>query len=115
MALSIVATANSVANHWASLGASYSLHTGHPGAAGTANEATGGGYARQATTWGSAALGVVTGSQMVFPVAAGSYTYMCRWSGSTLLDVIDTTDVTVSPAGEAKVTPKYTAPYSLPA
>jgi hypothetical protein len=105
MALRVAATANSVATHWASLGTTYSLHTGNPGAAGTANEATGGGYARQSTTWGSASAGVVTGSQMTFEVAAGTYTHMCRWNGTTLLDIIDTVDAEVSPAGQVKVTP----------
>lgn len=116
MPLSIASTANSLAAHWASLGATYSLHTGHPGANGTANEATGGGYERETTTWGTPASGVVVGSQMVFNINPGSYTYMCRWSaGGALLDVIDNPDVTITPAGEAKVTPSFSATYALPA
>lgn len=111
MSLRVLATANSAADHWASLGATYSLHTGNPGSAGTANEATGGGYSRQTTTWGAASGGVVTGSQLTFTVVAGSYTHMCRWSGSTLRDIIDTADATVSPAGEVKVTPSSDAGY----
>lgn len=107
---STTAVKNSMADHWASLGASYSLHTGDPGVDGTANEATGGGYTRQTTTWGAAVGGVVTGSQMVFTVNAGSYTHMCRWSGTTLRTILDTPDATVSPAGEVKVTPSYTYP-----
>ncbi|WP_433660808.1 phage tail fiber protein [Nocardia sp. CA-128927] len=105
---STAAVKNSMADHWASLGASYSLHTGDPGAGGTSNEATGGGYARQTTTWGAAVAGTVTGTQLVFTVPAGSYTHMCRWNGATLLTVLDTTDAVVSPAGEVKVTPSYT-------
>lgn len=104
---------NSMADHWASLGATYSLHTGDPmagGATGTANEASGGGYTRQTTTWGGAVGGVVTGSQLVFNVVAGTYTHMCRWNGTTLLTVLDTPDAVVSPAGEVKVTPSYTYP-----
>ncbi|WP_253805078.1 hypothetical protein [Nocardia sp. FDAARGOS_372] len=105
---STTAVKNSMANAWAAQGNTYSLHTGDPGAAGTANEATGGGYSRQNTTWGSASAGTVTGSQITFTVVAGSYTHMCRWNGSTLLNVFDTTDAIVNPAGEVKVTPSYT-------
>ncbi|SUA72644.1 Uncharacterised protein [Nocardia otitidiscaviarum] len=109
---STTAVKNAQANNWASLGASYSLHTADPGVDGTANEASGGGYARQTTTWGAAAGGVVTGSQLVFTVNAGTYTHMCRWNGTTLLNILDTPDATVSPAGEVKVTPSYTYPAS---
>ncbi|WP_280358604.1 phage tail fiber protein [Nocardia otitidiscaviarum] len=103
---STVDVRNTMADHWASLGTTYSLHTADPGPDGLANEATGGGYARQATTWGAA----VTGSQMVFNVEAGSYTHMCRWTGTTLRTILDTPDAVVSPAGEVKVTPSYTYP-----
>jgi len=107
MALNVLATANEVAEAWAALGDVYSLHTGDPGSAGTANEVTGGGYERQSTTWGTASGGKVTGSQMTFAVPDGDVTHMCRWSddGTTLRDIIDTVDATVSPAGELKVTP----------
>ncbi|WP_280442216.1 phage tail fiber protein [Nocardia brasiliensis] len=110
---STVAVRNDMADHWASLANTYSLHTGDPmagGANGTANEANGGGYTRQSTTWGTAVGGTATGSQLVFQVVAGSYTHMCRWNGTTLLNVFDTPDATVSPAGEVKVTPSYTYP-----
>ncbi|WP_433658008.1 phage tail fiber protein [Nocardia sp. CA-128927] len=107
---STTAVKNGMADHWATLGNTYSLHTGDPGAGGTANEATGGGYTRQPTTWGAAVGGTVTGSQLVFQVVAGSYTHMCRWNGTTLLTVLDTPDAAVSPAGEVKVTPSYTYP-----
>ncbi|ORL83888.1 phage tail fiber protein [Prescottella equi] len=110
MANTVAATANALANHWASLGATYSLHTGNPGAAGTANEASGNGYARQSTTFGSASSGVVTGSQMTFNFM-GTVTHMCRWNGTTLLDIIDTVDATVTPAGQIKVTPSFSANY----
>lgn len=105
---STTAVRNSQANNWASLGNTYSLHTADPGVDGTANEATGGGYSRQNTTFGAAVNGTVTGSQIVFSVVADEYTHMCRWNGSTLLNVLDTTDAVVSPAGEVKVTPSYT-------
>ncbi len=109
MALSETATKNSLANHWASLGDTYSLHTGNPGAGGTANEVTNGSYARQATTWGAASGGVVTGSQLTFAVSsATTVTHVCRWQGTTLRDVIDNPDATVTPSGEFKLNPSYT-------
>ena len=105
---STVDVRNSMADHWASRGNTYSLHTGDPGVNGLANEATGGGYGRQNTTWGSAVGGTVTGSQIIFNVVADEYTHMCRWNGSTLVTILDTTDAVISPAGEVKVTPSYT-------
>ncbi|MGR6028943.1 phage tail fiber protein [Rhodococcus erythropolis] len=106
-----VATANGVAADLAAKGNSFSLHTGNPGAAGTSNEASGSGYARQTGTFGTAALGVIQTSQMVFQVAANTYSHMCRWNGSTLVEIIDNPDITITPAGEAKVTHKITIPY----
>lgn len=107
----ILNTANLLADYWATLGATYSLHTGPPGAAGTANEASGGGYARQTTTWGAASGGVVTGSQLTFDVLNNTYTHACRWNGTTLRDIIDITDVILSPAGQVKFTPSSQIPY----
>lgn len=106
--MATTALKNEMANHWAAQGNTYSMHTGDPGAAGTSNEATGGSYARQATTWGTATGGTVTGSQLTFPAAAGTYTHMGRWNGSTFLGSFDTADATLTPAGEVKVTPSYT-------
>lgn len=112
MSLRVASTANSTADYWASLGDRYSLHTGNPTAAGTANEATGGGYARQTTTWGSASGGIVTGSQMTFSVVTATYTHACRWSsGGTLRDIIDITDASISPDGQIKMTPSNDANY----
>jgi hypothetical protein len=54
---------------------------------------------------------VITGSQITFTVPAGTYTHMCRWNGTTLLDIIDTVDATINPAGEIKVTPSNDANY----
>ncbi|AUS31722.1 phage tail fiber protein [Rhodococcus qingshengii] len=109
MALSVSATKNLLADYWASLGTSYSLHTADPGAGGTANEVTNGSYARQSTTWGAASGGVVTGSQLTFAVSSSTtVTHVCRWNGSTLRDIIDNPDATVTPSGEFKLNPSYT-------
>jgi len=50
---------NQRAEATAGLIVSVSLHTADPGAAGTDNEVSGSGYARQAPSWGSASNGVV--------------------------------------------------------
>lgn len=106
---STTAVKNSMADHWASLGNTISAHTGDPGGSGTANEVAGGGYSRQPTTWGSAASGTVTGSQVTFTVSAGTnVTHLARWNGSTYLGTIDSPDASVSPSGEIKATPSYT-------
>lgn len=109
MALTVAATRDALANHWASLGTTYSLHTGNPGAAGTANEVTDASYSRQSTTFGSASGGIVTGTQCTFAVSTSTtVTHVCRWDGSTLRDIIDNPDATVTPSGEFKLNPSYT-------
>lgn len=112
MALSEVATKNAMATHWASLGNQYRLHSAHPGTAANANgaELSGGGYARQNTTWGTANEGTIAGSQVVFPVGAVTATHASRWSsdGTTRRDVIDIADVAITPSGEIRLTPNYT-------
>ncbi len=56
------------------LGAWISVHTGAGAGTTGANEATGGSYARKQTTWTSLTTGVVNGSTVNVPVAAGTYT-----------------------------------------
>ncbi|WP_251550317.1 hypothetical protein [Rhodococcus sp. 11-3] len=109
------ATANAIADFIAARGNTFSLHTANPGAAGTANEASGGGYARQTGTYPAASGGETTTDEMVFDVSAGTYTHACRWNGSTLIEVIDNPDITISPAGEAKLTHKVKVNYTAPA
>lgn len=62
-----------------------SLHTGDPGSSGTANEVSGGGYARQSATFGAAAGGARALSAPVefSGPASGSVTWIGIWqSGS---------------------------------
>lgn len=70
----------------AGLGAYVGVFTGDAGITG-ANEATGGGYARQATTFGTGAMSgglwVRPGSQVVIPVAAGTYVQAGYFSAAT--------------------------------
>src|SRR6266704_1519477 len=55
-----------------------SIHTADPGTTGT-SETSGGGYARQLITWGTAAAGSVSGGTVTFSVAAGTYTHLGYW------------------------------------
>ncbi|KAK1548450.1 hypothetical protein Q3G72_022771 [Acer saccharum] len=61
-----------------------SLHTADPGTSG-ASEATGGSpaYARKGLTWGTAASGSISATQVAFDAAAGSYSYVGFWSAAT--------------------------------
>lgn len=63
------------------------LHTAYPGTTG-ANEASGGGYSRQAITFATAAGEVRTGGSVTFNVAAGTYRWVTGWGGSTCKFVV---------------------------
>lgn len=96
------------------LGNYLSLHTADPGTTG-ASEATGGSpaYARKQTTWsGGASDGVVTGSQVTFDAAAGTYTYVGIWTavtGGTFIGGLAAgSAVTLSAQGQILVTPTVT-------
>lgn len=65
------------------LGAYISLHTSTGGGTTGANEATGGSYVRQLTTWTSGSTGTVTGTQVTIPCAAGTYTEGGVWNAAT--------------------------------
>lgn len=65
------------------LGTWISAHTGDPSTTG-ANEVTGGTYAREQTTWGSASAGDQTGSQVSIDIPAGTtVTHWGIWSASS--------------------------------
>lgn len=112
--------ANAIVDAMAARGNSFKLHTGNPGASGTANELVHPGYAPQTGTYVPGAtvagVGAVTQTaQMTFEVSTTPITWMSRWSGSTLVETIDNPDITVNPAGQAKVTHKLTFPNTPPA
>ena len=73
---------NTVADSTATVLAYMSLHTATPGTTG-ASEVTGGPYARQAVTWDPATGKVATATQVVFDVAAGTYTHGGYWTAAT--------------------------------
>lgn len=60
-----------------------SLHTGDPGAAGTQNEITGGGYARQNATFGAASNGQRVSNQVTFSIPpATTVAWVCVWNAA---------------------------------
>lgn len=74
---------NAAVNGIASAGTYISAHTADPSTGGT-SEVTGGTYARQATTWGTASAGSRVGSQVAIPIPAGvSVSYWGVWSAAT--------------------------------
>lgn len=59
-----------------------SLHTADPGTTG-ANEATGGGYTREALVWGAAAGTEADATQVTFDVPSGTFTHFGLWDAAT--------------------------------
>lgn len=78
-----------------------SLHTGDPGAAGTANELTGGTYARKAITMNAAAAGNLDSSNTpVFDVPAGNtITHVGYWDATVFRGSMAITSETYAAAG----------------
>ena len=73
-------TLNEVVEAATVLGDWISAHTGDPSTTG-ANEVTGGSYAREQTTWGAAASGDQTGTQVSITIPGGNtVTHWGIWS-----------------------------------
>lgn len=109
-----VATKNAAVDAVTALGNWISLHTADPGTTG-ASEASGGSYARQQSTFGAAASGVSTGSEVTFAgLIAASYTHWGAWSASTAGTFRHgnslTPSMTLGGTGTLKVTPSVTVP-----
>lgn len=108
------ATHQAAADGIKALGTWISAHTAAGGTTG-ANEATGGSYARRQTTWTSGSTGVVTGSTVNIPVAAGTYVEGGIWSAVTAGTFVGSAaftggNVVVSGTGASiDVTPSITA------
>jgi hypothetical protein len=113
MAIAVTATKNVLCNAYAGIGTSgtyVSIHTASPGGTG-ANEASGGSYARVATTWASAANSQVSGSQVTINLPAGTYTYAGLWTAATggvFIDQVAIASTTLGSAGTLLVTPTFT-------
>lgn len=90
--------------------------TGSPGQT-TANEVSGGSpaYARKSTTWTNATggTGLATGSVVEFDIPPGtSVTYVGYCTGATganCYEWVDSADISFTPQGKLRVTPKYQA------
>lgn len=98
---------NAAVDGVAAKGGYISLHSADPGTTG-ANEISGVG--RQKTTWGAAASGTATGSQVTYPSApAADYKYFGVWTAATggtfLHGNLLTPEVTLGAAGKLNVTP----------
>lgn len=108
MAIKVPATRQALADTYKTQGASISLHTADPGTTG-ASEAAGGGYARQTTTWTSGSGGALTGSQVSFTLAAGTYTHIGLWGAGGYVDgAALSAPITLSEAATLQVTPSFT-------
>lgn len=84
-----------------------SLHSGDPGASGTSNEVTGGGYSRQACTFATAASGERALSAPVDFATPPNQTvaYIGFWSSGTFRGAGAVTgDATANSAGQYRVT-----------
>jgi hypothetical protein len=111
--MNVTATKNTLVDAFAALGAHIGLATGSPGASATpANEATGGSYARVATTWGAAASGLRTGTAVIINAAAGTYTHGFIASAASGNNQIDNAalspNIVLNAAGQIVVTPTLT-------
>jgi hypothetical protein len=112
MSIKIPGTAQKLAVDYTQLGAFIGLTTGDPGTGSSpANEPSGGGYARQKTTWKPPAGGVSVGSQVTIPVPAGTYTFMIVMDAATNGNLIDWCQIPATPitgsGGKILVTPQY--------
>jgi hypothetical protein len=111
MAIAVTATKNALCTTYSTQGTWISLHTASPGGTG-ANEATGGSpaYARQQTTWGTAASSQISGSQVTINVPAGTYTFAGLWTavtGGTFIDQVAISSTTLGAQGTLLITPTF--------
>lgn len=77
-----------------------SLHSGAPGSAGTDNEVTGAGYARQSVTWAAAANGardIAAEVTFTIPDVSVTITAIGLWSGTTYCGTVDNLNPATQP------------------
>jgi hypothetical protein len=112
MAIRIDTTRQSLADAYAMLGTFFGLATDDPGTtAAPVHEASGGSYARVATTWTSGAAGVETGSACIVNVNPGTYTFviLCKTAtGDTMIDNSAMTTTFLNGPGTIILNPAYT-------
>jgi hypothetical protein len=111
MAIRIDTTRQALADAYGSVGKFLGLATADPGAApAPANEASGGSYARVATTWSGTGGGFEQGAPCTINVNAGTYTFAILCSAATGANMVDncTIDsIVLSTAGQIVLTPAY--------
>src|ERR1700761_1081624 len=111
MAIRIDTTRQALADTYGSLGKFLGLATADPGAAAApAHEASGGSYARVATTWSPKVGGWEQGTACTVNANAGTYTFAILCSAATGANMIDNCviDTTVlSTAGQIVLTPAF--------
>lgn len=112
MSIAIAATRQALAATYATQGTYFGLATGSPGTSATpSNEASGGSYARVATTWSAGTGGVENGSNVTISANSGTYTYAILCSASTGNNMVDNATITstvLSSAGQIVLTPTFT-------
>ncbi|WLP91305.1 hypothetical protein [Gordonia sp. NB41Y] len=111
--MNVTTSKNALVDALAALGAHVGLATASPGTTSTpANEATGGSYARIATTWGAASGGSRAGSAVIINANAGTYTHGFIASAATGNTMIDNAalspSIVLNAAGQIVVTPTLT-------
>lgn len=112
MAVKIATSRQSLADHYQTLGRYFGLCTGDPGTSATpANETSGNGYARIATTWSSGSGGVSNGTPVTINAGADTYTHtpLCSAaSGNNMVDWAAIVSTILSAPGQIVLTPTYT-------
>lgn len=110
MAIQIPATRQALATAYknsATSGAPWlSLHTGAPGADGSANQAG----SRVQITWTDGVGGALAATSVNVPVPAGTYKFASLWTaqtGGTCIDYTAINETTLSEAGDINVTPSF--------
>ena len=102
------AAKDAMLDHLGTLADSVSIHTGDPGAAGTNNEVTGGGYSRQTPTWTSSSGGSMhLDANLDFDGPPNEdATWFAIWDNTTFLGrgQITTGDTTFNASGEFSLT-----------
>lgn len=111
MAIRVDSTRQALADKYGSLGTFLGLATADPGAtAAPANEASGGSYARVATTWSSEVGGWEQGTACTVSVNPGTYTYAILCSaatGDTMIDNCEIDTTILSTVGQIVLTPAF--------
>ncbi len=112
MAIAVPTTRQNLATQYGTLGTFFGLATANPGSSATpANEASGGSYARVATTWSNGSGGVINGTAVTVNANAGTYTHAILCSaatGNTMIDWAAIVSTILSAPGQIVLTPTLT-------